>query len=257
MEAKHRVIGGLACLFAMMALFVGAAQAQTSASGKALEFADPKTTYRTFLAAVRKNDLQAAIRCWVIDDDNKSSALDVIVGWWVSGRRLNELVKKEFGQPGVEAIEGLADYNLDDSVLDRAEKRLDDAVVTIRVDLAELKWKQYEQDPNQGMSPEIDTVFRKISGNWKIDANRTTGLKKGEQLFAPGTFGPSFREALTLMRQLIAEIEARKIKSAKELKSSRDTKLWWMSLRLELEALKLMRNEALIQAIADACPPVF
>jgi hypothetical protein len=180
--------------------------------------------------------------------------LDVIAGWWVHGRRLNALVKKEFGQPGVEAIEGLADYKLDDSVLDRATRRLDDAVVTIRGDLAELKWKEHHEDSKQEFSPETDMVFRKLSGKWKIDANRTMRLKKAAQLFAPGTFWPSLREAHTMMRQVIAEIESGKIKSVKDLRSSMDTKMWWMSFRLNLEALKLMKDEAMIQAIAGACP---
>ena len=39
---------------------------------------------------MRKNDAKAAKMCWVIDDDNKSGALDVIVGFWISTRQINQ-----------------------------------------------------------------------------------------------------------------------------------------------------------------------
>jgi hypothetical protein len=46
--------------------------ADPPAEKPAAEYADPKATYRSYIEAVRKNDVKATKQCWVIDDDNKS-----------------------------------------------------------------------------------------------------------------------------------------------------------------------------------------
>src|SRR4051812_30274860 len=48
----------------------------------------PKAVFLTYLDAVRNEDPKAAKACWVIDDDNKSGALDVIAGFAISRRRV-------------------------------------------------------------------------------------------------------------------------------------------------------------------------
>lgn len=40
----------------------------------------------------------------VIDDDNKSGALDTIVGLWISMRQINQVAEKKFGAKGLGAI---------------------------------------------------------------------------------------------------------------------------------------------------------
>ncbi|HEY1187431.1 MAG TPA: hypothetical protein VGE74_07220, partial [Gemmata sp.] len=78
--------------------------AELRANKPAAEYADPKATYRTYIEAVRKNDVQAAKQCWVIDDDNKSGALDTMVGLRISMRQINQVAEKRFGAEELDAI---------------------------------------------------------------------------------------------------------------------------------------------------------
>src|SRR5437868_1313445 len=100
--------GGLCCL-AILAIvraasFAVDASSPSSPVEKAVPYTDPKTTFQTYLEAVRKIDAKAAKMCWVIDDDNQCGALDVLVGGWISPRQLNQVAVKRFGEEGRRAI---------------------------------------------------------------------------------------------------------------------------------------------------------
>jgi hypothetical protein len=103
-------------------------------------YKDPKTTFATYIEATRKNDLPAARRCWVIDDNNRSGALDVVVGLWISMREINQLVEKKFGKERAEELlKGWARDDVSDAALDLTKKLLAKATVTIQGGIAKLK----------------------------------------------------------------------------------------------------------------------
>ncbi len=205
------------------------------------EYADPKTTYRTYLEAVRKNDIKSAKQCWVIDDDNKSGALDTIVGMWISTRQINQVAEKKFGAEGLDAV--LKRWRRDDvsdPAIDLTRKRLNDAEVKITGDTAELKikWKKTDGGSNPAFEFGGTTHFRKVGRNWKIDANLMTDLKHGADFFAKGTWGPMFRDQVVIMNEAIVGMEKGKLKSAKELKAFLEDKFEALKKKYEEEAKK-------------------
>ena len=54
----------------------------------------PTEVYRSYLNAVKKNDLAAAKNCWSISGDDTCGALDVVVGMWVASHRFNAAISK-------------------------------------------------------------------------------------------------------------------------------------------------------------------
>jgi hypothetical protein len=239
--ALHRV-------FCLLVVLVTAAPASTAptppekrpADKPSAEYADPKATYRTYIEAVRKNDLKAAKQCWVIDDDNKSGALDTIVGLWISTRQLNQVAEKKFGAKGLDAIpKGWRRDDVTDAALDLTRKRLDDAEVKITGDTAELKIKWKKDDVrNPAFEYGGSTSFRKVGGNWKIDANKMTGLKRGADYFKKGTWGPMFRDQVAIMNEAINGMEKGKLKTAKELGVFIEDKFEVMEKKYEEERKK-------------------
>lgn len=195
-------------------------QAKAPADKKAAEYADPKSTYRAYIEAIRNNDLKAAIRCWTVEDDNKCGALDVIVGLWISMRQINQVAAKKFGEAGLRAIGGWQRDDITDRALALTKKRLDDAEVKITGTTAELriKWQESDGGSNPAFAlSEEPTIFRKLNGEWKIDFNKGTGLKRGADFFEKGTWGPLFRDQVVIMNEAIDAMEKGRIKSAKEL----------------------------------------
>jgi hypothetical protein len=123
--------------------------------------AGPKSTYRSYIEAVRKTDTQAARKCWVLDDDNKSGVLEVLVGRHTALRRLNQVAVKKFGKEGARAITSLPNSGLDgvtDQALDLTSKRLDKAVVKIKGDTAVLKIKWLEGDGTKNSSTRTQSL---------------------------------------------------------------------------------------------------
>lgn len=215
--------------------------AKIPAGKKATEYADPKSTYRTYIEAIRKNDLRAAKRCWTIDDDNKSGALDVVVGLWISMRQINQVAGKKFGEAGLRAIGGWKRDDVTDEALDRTKKRLDDAEVKITGTKAELKIKWQDSDGSSNPAFEFSEepkIFRKLKGQWKIDFNEWTGLKRGADFFEKGTWGPMFRDQVIIMNEAIAAMEKGRINSAKELEKYINGKVEAMKKKYQEENKK-------------------
>jgi hypothetical protein len=198
-------------------------------------YADPAATYRTYIEAVRNMDAKAAKLCWAIDDDNKSGALDVIVGMWVSSRQLSQTAVKKFGaEEGSRAIlKGLRRDDVADAALDLTMKRLGDGNAEVKISgdtaVLKIKWKESDGVPNAAFGFGVPLSFRKVEGNWKIDANKMTGLKRGADFFAKGTWGPMFRDQVVIMNEAIDGMEKGQLKSAKDLD---------MFLKDRIEALK-------------------
>jgi hypothetical protein len=217
--------GRIFCALAVLTTAVGTCPAadppaKPPAAKPAAEYADPQATYRTYLEAIRKNDLTAAKRCWVIDDDNKSGALDTVVGLWISARRVNQLAEKKFGTDGLdEALKGLRRDDVSDAALDLTAKRLADAEVVTTGDTAELtlKWKKGDGGDRPAFGYRATTHFRKVDGEWKIDFHQETGLTRGEDFFAEGDWGVMFRDAVAVMNEATDGMEKGKLTSVKEL----------------------------------------
>lgn len=208
------------CVFSVLATTAGVCSAADPPAKPAAEYADPQATYRTYLEAIRKNDLKAAMRCWVVDDDNKSGALNTAVGIWVSMRQINQLAEKKFGTDGLgDALKGLRRDDVSDAALDRTAKRLTDADVKATDDTAELKlkWKKEDGGDNPVFGYRQPVHFRKVGGEWKIDFHAMTGLKRGAELFTEGSWGVMFRDEVVVMNEAVDRMEKGKLNSAKEL----------------------------------------
>jgi hypothetical protein len=227
----------------LLAVLVTAADppAKLPADKPAAEYADPKATYRTYIEAIRKNDIKAAKQCWVIDDD-KSGALDTMVGLWISMRQINQVAERKFGSEGLDAIlKGWRRNDVADPALNLTKKRLDEAEVKITGNTAALKikWRADDSVPNPTFEfREGPISFRKVGGNWKIDANKMTGLERGADFFEKGTWGRMFRDQVAIMNEAIDGMEKGKLKTAKELEMFIEGKIAAMTKKYEEERKK-------------------
>lgn len=223
----------------LFALLCGAAD--PPADGRAAAYADPKATYGTYIEAVRNCDLEAAKRCWVMNGDNKSQALNTIVGLWVSTRKATLLAGKEFGAEGRDALlKRFRRENVSDAALDLTRKRLDDAEVSVTGDTGELKMKWGEDDgyPNPAFEFRKEpTPFRRVGGAWKIDGNKMTGLDRGAEFFE-GTWGRMMRDQVAIMNETAEAMEKGQLKTAKELGAFLDAKVGAVVKKYEDERKK-------------------
>jgi hypothetical protein len=236
--AFRRAFCLLASLVAVVASFPAAdSVAQPPADKPAAEYADPKATYRTFIETVRQFDRKAAKQCWVIDDDNKSGALDIIVGLSISLRQINQVTEKKFGAEGLEKIlKGWLRDDLTDAALDLTKTRLVDAEVNIVGDTAvlKIKWREDDGVPNPAFWFGKEPIrFRKVGGNWKIDANKMTGPKYGAD-----TWVRVYRDPVAIMNEAIEGMEKGKLKTAKELGEFIDGKVAAMIKKREEDQKK-------------------
>ena len=192
------------------------------------KYADPRTTYNTYIEAVRRCNPQIAARCWTIDDDNKSGALDTLVGMWIAPRRVTRLTEQRFGEAGLKMLGSWPREDVSDAALDLTKQRLADAEVTITGDTAELKikWQKDDGYPNEAFQFSNEaTHFRKIKGEWKIDANKEAGLKTGADFFKQGGWGVMFRDQVDLMNQVSDAIETEQLKTERDLSKLLQTKM--------------------------------
>jgi hypothetical protein len=229
---------GLSAMVIVLWTSLAGAQPLAKPTAPVPEFADPRATYRTYIEAVRKNDLQAAKRCWIIDDNNKSGALDTIVGLWISMRQINQVAEKKFGAAGLDALQGWRRDDVTDGALDLTKKRLDDAEIKLTGDTAALKflWRSNDGVPNPAFHFSTDpTYFRKVDGNWKIDGNQMTGLKRGADFFESGTWGRMFRDQMVILNEAVDAMEKGKLKSAKELGAFLEDKITALKRKYEAE----------------------
>lgn len=227
LSSKIRCIGShplhLALLFASA---VGCLADETPVKLPAAEnpavFADPVSTYRFYIDAVRKTDPAAAKSCFAINDDNKSGALDVMVGLWISTRRLDQIATKKFGADSARAILepiGFSRGDLSDAALDLTEKRLTGTrVKLLGDDKAELviRWQEDDGDPNEAFENQGDDPIRfiKVNDAWKIDATDLSG----EEFLKEGTWGAAFRDHVTIADAASDQLVEGSLKTPEELK---------------------------------------
>jgi hypothetical protein len=199
---------------------------KTPPAGRPSEFADPASTYRSYINAVRKTDLVAAKSCFTIHEDNKSGLLDVRVGLWTSTRRLYQTATEKLGAEAARAILeplGLCRDDLSDAALDLTEARLSGAVVKFLGDeTAELvvKWREDDGYPNAAFEYHGDDPipFLKVKGVWKIDATQQIGGVPGEDLLKDGTWDAAFRDHVKIADEASDRLMKGTLKSSKDLK---------------------------------------
>jgi hypothetical protein len=204
----------------MVSLLMGCRPALPPTNQQSGAYGDPKSTFRTYIEAVRNNDVQAAKKCFVIDDNNRSGALDVIAGFWVSTRRLNQLAEKKFGKDGIRAIKGWRSDDVTDQALDRTRKLLNNATVKINGNRTDLKinWEEGDGRGEPAFAVGDKRIpFQSVGKEWKMDANKMSGIKRGKDFFKPGTWGPMFRDQVAIMEEAISGMEKGKLTTAKEL----------------------------------------
>ncbi|HQR42926.1 MAG TPA: hypothetical protein PLX97_09585, partial [Gemmatales bacterium] len=144
---------------------------------------DPKAIFRQYLEAVQKNDLQAAIRYWVLDEEKPTKALEVIVGMMISMRKINLVAERKLGAQGLKDIlKGWWRDDVTDAAIDQTRKDLESALVRLEGDNAELIFTNPHNRPT--FMPSETIHFRMVKGQWKLDANKMSGLKPGDSFFA-------------------------------------------------------------------------
>ena len=94
--------------------------------------------------------------------DNQSGVLDVIVGQWISQRRLEAAVRSRLKAPEVKRLEeeGLFWDSCSDAAIERTRARLTDASVEIKGDSAKLRIEWHDDDARK----EQPVFFIRVEG---------------------------------------------------------------------------------------------
>src|SRR5438552_11886207 len=112
-----------------------------SCCGYAADYSTPEKTFQTFLQAVKANDLAAAKQCWFISDNDAAGVLDVLVGKWITARRLRAAAQSQLPASEISLLEeeGVLSESCTDEAIDRTLGRLSHAEVEVRGDSAKLR----------------------------------------------------------------------------------------------------------------------
>jgi hypothetical protein len=183
------------------------------------DLSSPPATVRSYLTAVKANDIEAAKRCWVIDDNNASGALDVIVGMWVASRKLVAVTQANLGAGGVKHLGRWNRPNCSDRAIDLTLERLATAESKELKTIAKLTfaWQPGEGETTPAfMYVKVPLCFRRIDEQWKLDANVFTGCKDATEMFAPMSIWSVCRDEMAVMNDLTAAIEKGQFKDATE-----------------------------------------
>jgi hypothetical protein len=194
------------------------------------DLSSPPAAVRSYLAAVKANDVETARRCWMIDDDNTSGALDVIVGRSVASRKLVAATEAKFGADGVKLLGRWNRPACTDKAVELTLERLASAQLKENGNVARISipWQ-----PGDGeSSPTFFDVgapplcLRRLGEQWRLDANVFVGVEKAASLFGPDQLWPVWRDEMGVMNDLTSAIEKGEIKDLaafeRELKSRVD-----------------------------------
>ncbi len=251
-RSKRREIGKpsfcIAMLFATAAgSFAEEAPADPPPAKDATTFADPVSTYRAYIDAVRKTDSAAAKSCFIIRDEHDARALDIMIGLWISTRRLNQIAVKKFGAEAARA--NLEDYGLNredltDAALDLTEARLTGAVVRFPDnDTAQLVIKWQEDDDNAAFEYRGDEpiAFRKKAGAWKMDGKGDED-HSGAEFPEEGTWAAAFRDHVIIANEAAERLTTNTLNSPQALKGFLDQKISASKTRYEEAVIKRHRK---------------
>jgi hypothetical protein len=184
------------------------------------DYGTPKSTYRAFLRAVKANDLGTAKQCWFISDGNASGVLDILIGEWIAHRRLVALFQSKFT---AKEREGLGSDNLEgsdysDEAIDRALGKVESADIQTRGDTARMRvlLDKWPTRSSPGLMP-CEARFRRVGGDWKLDANWEIGFQKPADFFQPASWYTHDPGQLALTNVLIADLESGKLRTPQEV----------------------------------------
>jgi len=202
------------------------------------DLSDPIKTYRTYLEAIKRDDLAAAKACCTISDDDKAGSLDVYVGVWVTFHHFNKVALEHFKDDVRPYLEvGGADpkenpylrRDCTDKALELTISRLPGSKFRIKGDKAWLTiaWDKDDGSPNDVFCYQHEALlFRKIHGLWKVDFMPEDA--RPEDLaaeFKPGSWGRAFRDGRDILDAVIKEIEAGKLKTWKQVTGDLEKRL--------------------------------
>src|SRR5262249_38768603 len=142
------------------------------------DLSSPPATVRSYLAAIKANDVEAAKRCWTIDDGNASGALDVVVGMWVASRKLVAVTQAHLGSEGVKHLGRWNRVACSDRAIDVTLERLATAESKELKTIAKLTipWQPGDGETTPAfLCVKVPLVFLRVDDQWRLDANVFTG----------------------------------------------------------------------------------
>jgi hypothetical protein len=176
------------------------------------DLSSPPATVRSYLAAIKANDIEAAKRCWTIDDSNASGALDVVAGMWVASRKLVAVTQAKFGEPGLKHLGRWNRQTCSDKAIDLTLERLASAETKELKNAARVTIPWQAGDPSTAFCyMKAPLILLKLEGQWKLDANVFTGVEKAGEMFGPKSIWSACRDEMNVMNELISAIEKGKI----------------------------------------------
>jgi hypothetical protein len=220
----------------------------------AADYSTPKKTFEAFLLAVKANDLAAAKKCWFISDDDRSGALDILVGHWIATRRFQQSVRSKFGNQGWKLLDekGLIWESHTDQALDETLARLKNADVEIHGDTAKLRVWWGEDQSTQGGPSFLDwgsrplAKFRRVNDAWKMDGNWQIGFQRPADFFEPDGWFYFYPGGVALLNQVSADINSGKFETAQQAVEAFDKQ--WKALFDKAQAEKKERHLDPIEA---------
>lgn len=143
------------------------------------DYSDPKKTLQTLAAAVKAKDAAAIRHCLWIDESDKPAA-EALLSTMDSSLRFQKAVADKFGPAAAKEVEGMSNQDL---LMTSRLKALDDAKLVQEGDTAVLTLE--ENSPLISSAPtdiaegttRKEVAFRKVDGQWKIDAGKVMNLK--------------------------------------------------------------------------------
>jgi hypothetical protein len=187
------------------------------------DFSSPVATYRTYVQAIKANDLKSAAACWAPSDKNEATFVEVVAGGWIASHRLNGLIATKFKGAG-DDLKKIVREDCTDAALDRTLDRLSESEAKIHGDVGELvvKWKQSDgggQDAVFEFSTEPH-YFHQVGDTWRLDVAKTDGNTKSEELLAPGTWGSLWKGSVEMLNGIMGDVESGKIVTSKDLQQA-------------------------------------
>ena len=180
--------------------------------------ASPVEVYRTYLNAVKNNDLAAAKRCWTVSDKDEDIILDIVPGIFVASHHITSAIDKA-GLDRKQFEGSLVREDCSDKAIDRTLARLKHSTFAVTGDKAALKirWSKDDGSSNSVFCYGKEPIpFRKLPTGWKIDGNSMFEIEK-PQVFLASPWCEEFRAQLKMSNEVAAGLESGELKTAKDV----------------------------------------
>lgn len=211
-----------------------------------VSFKDPKAAYRSYIEAVRRMDLEAALGCWVYEPDQEE-AMKVVAGVWIAHRRFAKAVDAALGEKADKAgLEGCIRPDVTDHALDAAAGMLAGAEVKTSGETTELiiNWDDLKGNPEECFLSGDQPAFRKVDGQWKLTPVTRDGSLLGDgDFFAKGGWGNMFRDGIAMLNEASAKLGKGEFRTSGELKGWLAEREKAMKERNEREKQELIEEE--------------